>query len=49
MKKREKKKLTLSKETIAKLESGKLNEVVAAGGFEGPAAYSDLWPQTTCL
>jgi hypothetical protein len=40
MKKTVKKKLTLSKETITSLE--KLVEVAGA-------AYSDLWPQTTCM
>jgi hypothetical protein len=42
MKKTVKKKLTLSKETITSLEAGKLVEVAGA-------AYSDLWPQTTCM
>lgn len=42
MKKTVKKKLTLSKETVVNLEIGKLVEV--EGG-----AYSDLWPQTTCM
>lgn len=47
MKKSEKRKLKLSRETLASLEAGKL--AGAAGGYEQPAAFSDLWAQTTCL
>jgi hypothetical protein len=47
MKKTGKRKLTLSKETIACLEAGKLVEVV--GGTIQAAALSDRWPETTCL
>ncbi len=42
MKKTVKKKLTLSKETVASLEVCKLAAVAGA-------AFSDLWEQTTCL
>lgn len=47
MKKTEKRKLTLSKETIARLEVGQL--AGAAGGTVQHPAFSDLWEQTTCL
>lgn len=47
MKKTEKKKLTLNKETIASLEAGKLVEV--AGGTVQLPALSDNWEQTTCV
>jgi hypothetical protein len=47
MKKAGKRKLTLSKETIASLEVGKLVGVV--GGTVQGAALSDRWPETTCL
>ncbi|HSK81735.1 MAG TPA: class I lanthipeptide [Thermoanaerobaculia bacterium] len=50
MKKTEKRKLsklTLSKETIASLEVGKLAEAVG-GLVQGPA-FSDRWAETTCL
>jgi len=48
MKKTGKRKLTLSKETIASLEVGKLVEVVGDGTLQGPA-LSDRWAETTCL
>lgn len=47
MKKTEKRKLTLSKETIMRLEVGRLVE--AAGGTVRQPAFSDLWEQTTCM
>lgn len=47
MKKEEKRKLTLNKETIKNLEVGKLGEVV--GGTEQGPAFSDRWRETTCL
>jgi len=47
MKKELKKKLTLSKETIASLEADKLGKV--AGGLENVAAFSELWEKTTCV
>ncbi len=47
MKKTVKRKLTLSKETIASLEAGKTGAVV--GGIVEHRAFSDLWEQTTCL
>jgi hypothetical protein len=47
MKKVAKKKLTLSKETIASLEAGKLKE--ALGDGIGRPALSDRWQETTCL
>jgi hypothetical protein len=47
MKKTAKRKLTLSKETIARLEAGQQAEV--AGGTREAPAYSDLWPETTCM
>lgn len=47
MKKALKKKLTLSKETIANLEAEKLAE--ALGGLEQAPAFSDKWEVTTCL
>ena len=47
MKKTLKRKLTLSKETIASLEAGKLGEVVG-GNLQGQQ-FSDLWEKTTCV
>ena len=47
MKKTVKMKLTLSKETLANLEDGKLAEV-AGGTAQGPA-FSDQWEKTTCM
>lgn len=47
MKKTEKRKLTLNKETIKNLEVGKLVEV--AGGTAPAPAFSDLWQVTTCM
>lgn len=47
MKKSGKRKLTLSKETVANLEAGKLAEV--AGGTHQGQQFSDLWEKTTCL
>jgi hypothetical protein len=47
MRKTEKKKLTLSKETITRLEVGKLGQAV--GGTVQQPAFSDLWEQTTCM
>lgn len=47
MKKAEKKKLKLNKETIANLEAGKLAEVV--GGVFQDQAFSDQWENTTCM
>ena len=47
MKKAEKRKLTLNKETIKNLEVGTLVEVVG-GTAQGPA-FSDRWQETTCL
>ena len=48
MKKSGKRKLTLSKETVANLEAGKLVEVVGNGNYQGPE-FSDLWEKTTCM
>jgi hypothetical protein len=48
MKKTVVRKLTLSRETIANLEAGKLGEVVAGGNVQGEA-FSDLWEKTTCM
>lgn len=48
MKKTGKRKLTLSKETITNLETGKLVEAVGGGPFQG-AGLSDRWEETTCL
>jgi hypothetical protein len=48
MKKTVKRKLTLSKETVASLEVGKLAEV-AGGNETDTTKYSDLWPVTTCM
>lgn len=51
MKKTGLKKLTLSKDTIASLEAGKLAGV--DGGFDRAGAalgkFSDNWEQTTCM
>lgn len=47
MKKELKKKLTLSKETIASLEADKLAEVL--GGLAQAPAFSDKWEVTTCM
>jgi hypothetical protein len=48
VKKAGKRKLTLSKETLASLEAGKLVEVAGGGNFQG-AGLSDRWQETTCL
>jgi hypothetical protein len=48
MKKAEKRKLTLNKETIANLEAGKLVDVRGDGTFQG-VAFSDKWQETTCV
>lgn len=48
MKKALKRKLTLSKETIANLEAEKLTEVVGGGNLQG-IAFSDNWEKTTCV
>lgn len=47
MKKELKKKLTLSKETIASLEADKLAEVL--GGLAQAPVFSDKWEVTTCM
>jgi hypothetical protein len=46
MKKAEKRKLTLNKETIKNLEAGKLVEVAGGTQVQG---LSDRWQETTCL
>lgn len=47
MKKTAKRKLTLSKETIANLEAGKL-AAVDGGTYQLPA-LSENWEKTTCV
>ena len=48
MKKAGQRKLTLSKETIASLEVGKLVDVAGGGTLQGQA-LSDRWKETTCM
>jgi hypothetical protein len=48
MKKTGKRKLTLSKETRANLEVGKLVDVAGGGTLQG-VALSDRWAETTCM
>lgn len=48
MKRTAKKKLTLSKETIASLEVDRLVEVAGGISQQGPA-FSDRWAESTCM
>ncbi len=48
MKKALKRKLTLSKETIANLEADKLTQAVGGDNLLG-IAFSDNWEKTTCV